>query len=142
MYTQPQEVFADPFAPLPPGSSGLMSRGTNRDTLYVCGWIDLSKGPLILSVPDMLGRYYSVQLTNASSNINFAYVGSRTTGTAASSHLITGPGWSGTVPRGMTQVASPNKAVLVVGRVFVADESDLPTAYDLARQIGLAPLAQ
>lgn len=142
LYTQPMEVFADPFAPLPPGSSGLMSRGTNRDTLYVCGWLDLSRGPLVLSVPDMAGRYYSMQFTNPSNNINFAYVGKRTTGTAAGRHLITGPGWAGTVPQGMKQVASPNKAVLIVGRVFVADENDLATAHDLARQIGLAPLPQ
>lgn len=34
LYTQPQELFADPLHyPLPPGSSKLTSYGTNRDTL-------------------------------------------------------------------------------------------------------------
>ena len=43
LYTQPQALFADPLhTSLPPGSSDLMSRGTNRDTLYVVGWLDFS----------------------------------------------------------------------------------------------------
>jgi hypothetical protein len=140
LYTQPEKLFADPFAPLPPGSSKLMSYGTNRDTLYVCGWLDLSKGAQVLHVPDMAGRYYSVQFTDPSKNINFAYVGKRTTGTKAGDYLIAGPGWKGAVPQGMKQISSPNNSVIVIGRVFVEDDSDLPTAYGLAKQIQLTPL--
>jgi len=97
-----------------------------------------------LHVPDMAGRYYSVQLTDPSDGTNFAYVGKRTTGTAAGEYLIRGPGWKGTVPQGMaqiSQIASPNNAVLVVGRVFVESDRDLPTAYGLAQQIRLTPLS-
>ena len=142
LYTQPQELFIDPFAPLPPGSSKLMSYGTNRDTLYVCGWLDLSKGAQVLHVPDMAGRYYSMQFTDPSKNINFAYVGKRTTGTKAGDYLIAGPGWKGAVPQGMQQISSPNNSVLVIGRVFVETETDLPTAYSLSKQIRLTPLSQ
>ncbi len=140
LYAQPQKLFADPLTPLPPGSSNLMSIGTNRDTLYTIGWLDLSKGPLVLHVPDMAGRYYSVQLTDPSKNINFAYVGKRTTGTKAGDYLITGPKWKGSVPQGMKQIPSPNNAVLLAGRVFVADDSDVATAYDLAKHIQVTPL--
>ena len=63
----------------------------NRDTLLTIGWLDLSKGAQIFHVPDMAGRYYSVQFTDPSKNINFAYVGKRTTGTKAGDYLITGP---------------------------------------------------
>jgi hypothetical protein len=141
LYTQPQALFADPLhTSLPPGSSNLMSYGTNRDTLYVCGWLDLRKGPLVLRVPDMAGRYYSVQCTDPSNNTNFAYVGKRTTGTKAGDYLITGPNWKGQIPSGMTQISSPNNSVIVIGRVFVENDSDLPTAYDLAKQIQLTPL--
>jgi hypothetical protein len=35
----------------------------------------------------------------------------------------------------MTRIASPNKAVLVAGRVFVEDDSDVPLAYALAQQV-------
>jgi hypothetical protein len=141
LYTQPQALFADPLhVSLPPGSSKLMSYGTNRDTLYVCGWLDLRKGPQVIHVPDMNGRYYSVQFTNPSNNTNFAYVGKRTTGTKAGDYLITGPKWKGPAPKGMTQISSPNKSVIVIGRVFVEDDNDLATAHDLAKQIQLTPL--
>ena len=119
-----------------------MTTGVNRDTLMTVGWLDLRKGSQVLHVPDFSGRYYSVQFTDPSKNTNFAYVGTRTTGTQAGDYLITGPGWKEPVPGGMTQIASPNNSVLVVGRVLVYSDSDLSTAYDLAKQIQLAPLSQ
>ena len=133
-------LYAVPTRVSPAASNAsLLATGTD-DVLYVGGWLDLAKGPLVLHVPDMASRYYSVQFTDPSDGTDFAYVGTRTTGTAAGDYLISGPGWKGTVPQGMTQIASPNKSVLVVGRVFVASDSDLPTAYGLAQQIQLAPL--
>src|SRR5665213_2160549 len=141
LYTQPQELFADPIHPAA-SASKLTSTGVNRDTLLAIGWLDLSKGPQILHVPDMAGRYYSVQFTDPSKNTNFAYVGKRTTGTQAGNYLITGPDWTGHVPNGMRQISSPNESVLVLGRVLVESDGDLPAAYDLAKQIQLAPLNQ
>ncbi len=143
LYTQSQALFADPLhVSLPPGSSKLMNYGTNRDTLYIVGVLDLSKGPQVLRVPEMADRYYSIQFTDPSKNTNFAYVGKRTTGTRAGQYLITGPGWQGQVPAGMARISSPNNSVLVVGRVFVQNNADLPTAYDLGKQIQLAPLGK
>jgi hypothetical protein len=118
----------------------LWTTGANRDTLLTVGWWDLGKGAQILHVPNMAGRYYSVQFTDPSKNTNFAYVGKRTTGTEAGDYLVTGPGWKGAVPQGMAQISSPNNSVLVAGRVFVEGDSDLPTAYDLAKQIQVVPL--
>jgi len=138
LYTEPQTLFADPLH-VPASGSNLMTTGVNRDTLLTAGWLNLSKGPQILHVPDMAGRYYSIQFTDPSNNTNFAYVGKRTTGTDAGDYLIVGPGWKGTVPRGMAQISSPNNSVLVAGRVFVASDSDLPTAYALSKQIQLVP---
>jgi hypothetical protein len=140
LYTEPQALFADPLHP-PASASKLATTGVNRDTLMTAGWLDLSKGPQVLHVPDMAGRYYSVQFTDPSKNINFAYVGKRTTGTQAGDYLITGRGWKGQIPSGMTQISSPNNAVLVFGRVLVESDSDLSTAYDLSKQIQLTPLS-
>jgi hypothetical protein len=139
--TQPKEFFADPLH-APASASKLATTGVNRDTLYTVGWLDLSKGALVLHVPDMAGRYYSVQLTDPSNNTNFAYVGKRTTGTEAGDTMISGPGWKGAVPQGMAQISSPNNSVLILGRVFVENDSDLATAYDLSKQIHLTPLSQ
>jgi hypothetical protein len=134
-------LYATPHLSSPAASNAsLLATGTD-DVLYVGGLLDLGKGPLVLHVPDMAGRYYSVQFTDPSDGTNFAYVGKRTTGTAAGEYLVSGPSWKGAVPQGMTQIASPNNAALVVGRVFVASGSDLPTAYGLAQQIRVAPLS-
>jgi hypothetical protein len=138
--TEPQGLFADPIRP-PASASNLATTGVNRDTLLTAGWLDLSKGPQILHVPDFSERYYSVQFTNPSHNTNFAYVGTRTTGTQAGDYLITGPGWKGQAPSGITQISTPNNSVLVIGRVLVESDSDLSTAYDLSKQIRLTPLS-
>jgi len=138
LYTEPQALFADPLHP-PASASKLMTTGVNHDTLATVGWLDLRKGSQILHVPDFSGRYYSVQLTDPSKNTSFAYVGTRATGTQAGDYLITGPGWKGQVPDGMTQITSPNNSVLVLGRTLVYSDSDLSTAYDLSKQIQLTP---
>ena len=140
LYTEPQAFFADPFS-LPASAPKVATSGVNRDTLLTLGWLDLGKGAQVMHVPDMAGRYYSVQFTNPLKNTNFAYVGTRTTGTQAGDYLITGRGWNGQVPSGMTQISSPNKSVLVIGRVLVYSDNDLPTAYGLAKQIHLTPLS-
>ncbi len=134
-------LYAVPKLSSPAASnSSLLATGTN-DVLYVGGWLDLSTGPQVLHVPDMAGRYYSVQFTDPSDGTNFAYVGTRTTGSEAGDYLLSGPGWQGSVSQALTQIASPHKSVLVIGRVFVESDRDLPTAYGLAKQIQLTPLS-
>ncbi len=135
-------LYAEPNVPSASASNAsLLGTGTD-DVLYVAGWLDLRNGPQVLHAPDMAGRYYSVQFTDPSTSANFAYVGKRTTGTKAGDYLLSGPGWKGTAPKGMTQISSPNNSVLVIGRVFVASDSDQPTALALAQQLQLAPLNQ
>ncbi len=139
LYTEPQALFADPLHP-PASASKLATTGVNRDTLLTLGWLDLSQGPQVLHVPDFSGRYYSVQFTDPF-DVDFAYVGTRTTGTQAGDYLITGPGWEGQVPGGMAQISSPDNSVLVLGRVLVYSDGDLSNAYGLAKQIQLTPLS-
>jgi hypothetical protein len=139
LQTEPQALFADPLHP-PASAPNVLTVGTNRDTLLMGGVLDLSKGPQVLHVPDMNGRYYSVQFTNMSNNTVFAYVGKRTTGTEAGDYLITGPKWKGKVTTDMKQISSPKNSVGVIGRVLVESDSDLATAHKLAEQIQLTPL--
>jgi hypothetical protein len=122
-----------------PGSS-LMATGAS-DLLYLAGWLDLSKGPLILHVPDFSGRYYSIQFTDPFDSADFAYVGKRTTGSLAGDFLITGPGWHGSLPQGMKQISSPRNSVLVVGRALVDSENDVAAVYALTKQVQLTPLS-
>jgi hypothetical protein len=140
LYTEPQALFADPLH-APASAPKAATTGVNHDTLLTVGWLDLSQGPLVLHVPDMNDRYYSVQFTDPSKNTNFAYVGKRATGTQVGNYLITRPGWKGQAPGGMKQISSPNNSVLLIGRVLVENDSDVATAYDLSKEIQLTPLS-
>ncbi len=141
LYTQPQKLFAEPLTSQIASGSNLATVGVNHDTLMTIGWLDLRKEPLVLHVPDMNDRYYSIQFTDPSKNTNFAYVGKRTTGTQAGDYIITMPGWNGSVPQAMKHISSPNNSVLLIGRVLVYSDSDLTTAYELSKQIQLTPLS-
>ena len=139
LYTESQALFVDPLH-APASAPKIATTGVNHDTLLTVGWLELSQGPIVLHVPDMNDRYYSVQFTDPF-NVNFAYVGTRTTGTQVGDYLITGPNWKEQVPSGLTQISSPNNSVLVLGRVLVYSDGDLSTAYDLSKQIQLTPLS-
>jgi len=145
-------LYAEPTRSSGAASTGsLISTGTD-DVLYVAGWLDLKAGPQVLQVPDMADRYYSLQFTDPATGANFAYVGKRTTGTTAGEFLLTGPGWTGTVPPAMTRIAVPGRTALIIGRVFVdssvgsvdrdSNNDDEPIAYALARRLRLVPAGQ
>lgn len=133
LYAAPQ--LASPAA----SSSSLFATGTDY-LLYFVGVLDLSTGPQMLRVPDFAGRYYSVQFTDPTDGANFAYAGTRTTGTQAGDFLITGPGWMGVVPPGTRQISSPHNSVLVMGRALVESGSDVAAVYALTKQIQLTAL--
>jgi len=62
----------------------------NNDTIYSSAFLDLSRGPLVLDVPDIADRYYALAFMDFYSN-NFAYVGTRATGSQAGKYVIAVP---------------------------------------------------
>ncbi|HEV8401445.1 MAG TPA: DUF1254 domain-containing protein, partial [Candidatus Limnocylindrales bacterium] len=112
----------------------LMAVGTD-DVVYIGGWLDLAAGPRVLHVPQMAGRYYSLQFTDPMTGANVAYVGKRTTGTDAGDFLLCERTWTGSPPGDMARVEIPHRSALVIGRVFAADDADRQVAYALAKQI-------
>ena len=67
--TYPDSAFTDRASP-------------NADTLYSVAWLDLSRGPVVLSVPDMGNQYHLCRCCDAWTNV-FAAPGTRTTGNIA-----------------------------------------------------------
>lgn len=112
----------------------------NVDTAYTVSWLDLVNGPLVVNVPDTGGRYYTFQFLDAFSNA-FAYVGSGSTGTAAGAYAIVPPGFSGSLPPGLTRIDAPSTTVWLLGRTLVHDAADLPAVRRLQSQYGVTPLA-
>ncbi|MFC7516721.1 DUF1254 domain-containing protein [Herbaspirillum sp. GCM10030257] len=111
----------------------------NNDTLYSTAWLDVSAGPLLLSLPDMHDRYYSIALMDVFTN-NFACVGRRTTGTDAITFAIAGPDWTGTAPDGTHLIRSPSNDVWLLGRILVDGWEDLPEVHRLQEAMRLEPL--
>jgi hypothetical protein len=114
---------------------------TGLDTLFGVAWADLQEEPLVLSVPDTGGRYYVIALFDMWSNV-FASIGKRTTGTAAAHFLITGPGWQGTPPAGITKTfRSPTRFVWVNGQMQADGPPDYAAVNALQKQYKLTPLS-
>ena len=110
----------------------------NNDTLYSSAFLDLSRGPLIVEVPEIANRYYSLAFMDAYTN-NFAYIGTRATGTRLGKYLIAGPRWKGSPPSGTPVISSPTNAVWLVGRILVVDSTDLPRVHQLQDSLRLYP---
>ena len=108
----------------------------NNDTLYVVAPLDVSGGPLLLHTPDTGDRYYVLQFVDAWSN-NVAYVGRRATGTASADWLLAPAGYAGEVPDGATLIEIPTDVAVIVGRVQVDGEDDLPAVHALQDQFTL-----
>ena len=62
----------------PPASDHTIVR-MNADTLHSFAWLDLSKEPVVLSVPDTHGRFYLMTMIDAWTNV-FASPGKRLSG--------------------------------------------------------------
>ena len=103
----------------------------NNDTLYDNSWLDLSDGPLVIDVPDMGERYWTLGFLDAWTN-PFAYAGRRTTGNRAQRLFVHGPRFDGKVPDGMVEIAAPGDDVWIIGRMLVdPNPADLAAAHAL-----------
>jgi hypothetical protein len=113
----------------------------NFDTLYTVGYLDLTKEPMVVSVPDTGGRYFLLPMLDMWTDV-FASPGWRTTGTQAGNFLITPRGWNGTVPTGFAQIEAPTPYVWIIGRT----KTDGPPDYDAVHKIQagykIAPLSE
>jgi hypothetical protein len=124
----------------PPASFKQVVR-VNVDTLYSSAFLDLSKEPLVLSVPDTHGRYYLLPLFDAWTNV-FATPGTRTTGNAAASYVIAGPDWTGTPPPGLQVLKSPTHMAWLLGRTQTNGPEDYPAVHAVQDGYHLMPLSK
>jgi hypothetical protein len=115
----------------------------NSDTPYSQLGADLRREPLVISVPEVkAGRYYSLQFVDMYT-FNFAYVGSRATGSAAGHFLLAGPRWSGEKPAGITAVIqSETDFDFVQYRTQLFNAADIDNVEKVQAGYKVEPLSQ
>jgi len=113
----------------------------NADTLYSSAWLDLSKEPYVLSVPDEHDRYYLMPMLSGWTDV-FQVPGKRTTGTKAQTFLISGPNWNGSISGGMKHFKSPTNLVWILGRTYcTGTPDDYEAVHALQAKYSLRPLS-
>lgn len=113
----------------------------NADTLYTTGWFDVGKEPWIVSMPDMNDRYFLMPMLDGWTEV-FDVPGKRTTGTKAQTWAITGPGWKGTLPPGVTEYKSPTSMVWLLGRIYcTGTPEDYKAVHALQDKVTVQPLS-
>lgn len=113
----------------------------NVDTFYSVAELDLSGGPVVLSIPDMGSRYFSWQLTDPYTNVT-GYIGSSTTGSGPGRYAITWTGGPQVDVPGATVVDVPYASMLILGRTLAGDAADQNIARELIKQYTLTPYGE
>jgi hypothetical protein len=112
----------------------------NADTLYSIAWIDLSKEPVLIYVPDSGGRFYLLQFMDAWTE-TFADPGKRTTGTKAAWFAFAGPGWKGRLPDNVTRYDAPTNLVWLLGRTQTNGTADYGEVRKFQQGMRIMPLS-
>ena len=113
----------------------------NADTLYTEVWLDVSEQPWVFSIPNMGDRYYIMPMLDGWSEV-FEVPSSRTNGGKPQIYAITGPGWSGKLPEGVTQVNSPTGMVWILGRIYcTGTPEDYKAVHALQDKFSVVPLS-
>ncbi|WP_174184005.1 DUF1254 domain-containing protein [Nocardia barduliensis] len=115
------------------------------DTLHSTAWLDLTSEPMVLQVPAMGGgRFWLAQVLDAWTN-NVHNPSSRRPQAASATppytYVVTGPGWSGALPEGLTPLPVPTPTVWLIVRIQVDGEDDLPAVRSVQRELTLTPLS-
>jgi hypothetical protein len=113
----------------------------NFDTLYSTAWLDLSGGPVIVSIPDTRGRYYVYPIYDMWTDA-FAAPGWRTTGSGEQHYALIPPCWSGSLPEGITGLTAPTPTVWIIVRTQTNGPADYEAVHQVQAGLAATPLAR
>lgn len=127
------------FAHVPPGADIGLGHA-NPHVLYSSAWLDLTAGPVVLSLPDLHGHHCAIAMIDAWGEV-IGSLGVRAAGEGAGDVAVVGPGWVGDLAQEMRTVRASTNAVWLLGRTLLEDDSD-QTRLALQGRIYLTPLGE
>ncbi|MFH9402538.1 DUF1254 domain-containing protein [Streptomyces sp. NPDC017638] len=95
----------------------------NFDTLYSAAWLDLTHGPVDVSVQDTEDRYFLLPMLDMWTDV-FAAPGKRTTGTGPQRYTLVAPGGQVADSQDATVIQAPTPCVWVIGRTQTNGSDD------------------
>ncbi len=110
----------------------------NSDTLYSNAWLDLSRRPQVIHT-SASKRFHVLPLMSPYEE-NFKSIGSPDGALPDGDYLVTGPGFKGSVPKGLKRIRSPYNRVWIIGRTYNAGKSDLAATKKLMNTFRITPL--
>lgn len=111
----------------------------NNDTLYSLAWLDLDAGPLVLTLPRVAGRYWSLQFMDARSS-TAALLGSRLDGEGGFELWVMREGDARQPPPGVRVLRLPTRDVWMLARFGVDGAADLQAVNALQDAMRLQPV--
>jgi hypothetical protein len=110
------------------------------DSLRSVAWLDLSKEPIILSVPPT-DRYYVLSVFSAWGDL-IDSVSPRTCGMKGGRFVLVGPRWRGELPDDVRRIMAPAETLWINGRIQAAGVEDIQTVHGVQDQLRLTPLSE
>lgn len=112
----------------------------NVDTLYGSVFYNVKKDPLIIQVPTISDRYYSVQITDANLS-NVAYLGTRATQSQPGNYALVGPDFNGTLDDKLNIINVPTNEGFFAVRIQINGPEEESTVNSLQAQFNALPLS-
>jgi hypothetical protein len=111
----------------------------NADVLTSSLWFDVGPEPLVITIPDAAGRWYTLPMFDLWSDV-FAAPGPRTTGAGPQYWAITKRGWTGMLPAGVGRIEAPTETGRILVRIRTDGPKDYPAVHAFQDGLRAVPL--
>jgi hypothetical protein len=120
------------------GNNGVTS--LKAGFLYSLAWLNVSKEPFVFRIPDAKVRDFSMKMLSGWADV-FQAPSKSATGAPSQEYVITGPGWTGRLPQGLTELKAPTSMVWIIGKTHCTGTlEDYKEVQAFQNQLSLVPL--